>query len=154
MTSRAVIMSLVWQLGLGSECCSVQQGDKIKNSKLSHRALSCSAPLPLILFLGSSAVNHLHLFIFAAFIHTSSSHTKPLLAAPAPLHSNSATFIGSWQGAWGLWRAQLSSGFSYCCYSLAYSKNNTLLQPQPLDRDITPKPNRKRPWINHNKLER
>lgn len=68
-----------------------------------------------------------------------------LLLAVCPLsdtsfhpYSSSVTFSWSWQGAWGVWWAQLSLGCSYCCYTEAYSKNNTLLRPQPLDLNITP----------------
>lgn len=54
------------------------------------------------------------------------SHIQASSLVPARL-----TFSRHWQGALGVRRARLSSGFSYCCYSVAYSRNNTLLLPQP-----------------------
>lgn len=55
----------------------------------------------------------------------------PLSDTSFHLCSTSVTFSWSWQGAWGVWWAQLSPSCSYCCYTKAYSKNNTLLWPQP-----------------------
>lgn len=87
-----------------------------------------------------------NLFYFLTFHHTHNNSLCPLYKIfkkkshikQSSLVSTSLTFSRCWQGAWGVWWAQLSSGFSYCCYSVAYSKNNTLLLPQPLDLDITP----------------
>lgn len=61
----------------------------------------------------------------------------PLSDTSFHLCSSSVTFSWSWQGAWGVWWAQLSLSCSYCCYTEAYSKNNTLLWPQPPDLNIT-----------------
>lgn len=79
-------------------------------------------------------------------LQTGSHFKQPLLCC--------VTFSWSWQQAWGLWRARLSSGFLYCCYSAAYSKNNTLLLPQPVDLIITPKHSKKGLWMSHNKWKR
>lgn len=54
------------------------------------------------------------------------SHIQASSLVPARL-----TFSRPWQGALGVRPARLSSGFSYCCYSVAYSRNKTLLLPQP-----------------------
>lgn len=55
---------------------------------------------------------------------------KSHIQASSPVPTR-LTFSRRWQGALGVRRARLSSGFSYCCYSVAYSRNNTLLLPQP-----------------------
>lgn len=110
-THRLFVRSLVWQPWLNNikHVFSEQQGDNTN----SPFYLPLSPP---------------------SFFN---SFTCPL-STSFHLYSSSVTFSWSWQGAWGVWWAQLSLACSYCCYTEAYSKNNTLLRPQPLDLNITP----------------
>lgn len=112
-TSRLFVRSLVrqpWLWKTLSICCPSATGGYHELSPLSLYRLSLTLSLAL----------------------------NPLSDTSFHLCSTSVTFSWRWQGAWGVWWARLSLGCSYCCYIEAYSKNNTLLWPQPPGLNITP----------------
>lgn len=88
--------------------------------------------------------------LFPVCISSTKSHIQMSSLVPARL-----TFCQCWQGALGVRWARLSSGFLYCCYSVAYIRNNTLLLPQlpqpppPRRPGHNPSVRHKRVWISH-----
>lgn len=115
-----------------TSCVSVEQGIKINNLDF-YLSLSLSVPFTLL----PSFFSFIYTLIFSS--HTHYFHPSFRSKATAgTLFSGSVTFSWSWQGACEAWSTRLSLGFSHCCYSVAYSKNNTLLLTQSPDLYITP----------------
>lgn len=119
------------QTRITSSMCFGGTGDKI-NTLDFYLSLSLAVPLTLL----PSFFSFIHTLIFSSHAHYFHPSFRSK-ATSGTLFSSSVTFSWSWQGACGAWSTRLSLGFSYCCYSVAYSKNNTLLLPQSPDLYIT-----------------
>lgn len=127
---------LLMYLCMSTCCCGNMSVVLAGLSRLFGRSLVWQPRLWITLSICSpSATGGYHerstLSLSAFFLLTLSLVLHLLSDTSFHLCSNSVTFSWSWQGAWGVWWAQLSPSCSYCCYTEAYSKNNTLLWPQP-----------------------